>query len=67
LPTDSLNMLLIMHLGLTWDWVPDLTRELNEINSEEQDTLADQLSPFPTISCTTLSRFSRTKTPTKIG
>ena len=55
-----------MHLGLTWDWVPDLTRELNNINSEELDTLADQLSPFLTTTCTTLSRFSRTKTPKKL-
>jgi acyl-homoserine lactone acylase PvdQ len=41
LPTDSLGMLLVMHLGLTWDWIPDLTREFNKINSEELELLAD--------------------------
>lgn len=34
------------NLGLTWDWVADLTREFNKINSEELEELADQLSPF---------------------
>jgi len=46
LPTDSLGMGLVMHLGLTWDWVADLTREFNKVNSEELEELADQFSPF---------------------
>jgi hypothetical protein len=46
LPTDSLGMILVMHLGLTWDWIPDLTREFNKINSEELELLAEQFSPF---------------------
>jgi len=35
LPTDSLGTVLIIHLGLTWDWVSDLTREFNKLNSPE--------------------------------
>ena len=46
MPTDSLGMMLLMHLGLSWDWVSDLTREFNKINDDELSEIAEQLSPF---------------------
>ncbi len=46
LPTDVLSAIMIMHMGITWDWLNDLVRDIHKMESDELMELSEQLTPF---------------------
>ena len=37
---------MIMHMGITWDWLNDLVRDIHKMESQELMELSEQLTPF---------------------
>jgi len=45
-PIDSLANIALINFSLTWDWAQDFMREVNKMESEELNALADELTPY---------------------